>query len=105
MAEENTVGAKVDAVVAKIRGTNWLKKSVTVPVKVLVIAGGVVLLLAVALSLSRRVEPEMSRLLWNDSPAKALDVATAEAAVRGLKEHITATCKPVVKVEAKKAGK
>ena len=108
MSEDTSVGGKVNAVIEKVKSLDVksaLKKSVTVPVKVLVIGGAVVIVLALALSLSRRVEPQVSSLLWNDPPTKALDVMTAAAAVQGLKEHITATCKPSSassKTEAKK---
>lgn len=97
-------GEKVDGLVAKVKAVDVksaLKKSVTVPVKVILVAGVAVIVLAVALSLSRKVEPQLNTLFWDTPPSAALDLATAEMAVRGLKEHITATCKPV-KPDAKK---
>jgi len=94
MSEGSTsIGEKIDAVVDKWKSSNVLKKSVTVPVKFLVIGGVAVVLLALALSLSRRVEPQVAYLLGEPAVNAPLDVATANAAVVDLKKHISNTCK------------
>lgn len=94
MSEGSTsIGEKLDAVVDKVKSTSWLKKTVTVPVKFLVLGGVAVVVLALALSLSKRVEPRVAYLLGEPAVNAPLDVATANAAVVDLKKHVSEVCK------------
>lgn len=80
----------------------WLRKSVTIPVKLVLLFAGALFISVVTLSIAKRVEPKVNGLLSAEKMVEPLDVTTAAIALERLKAHITTTCTkpapaPVVK--------
>jgi uncharacterized membrane protein len=79
----------------------WLRKSVTIPVKLLLVFLAAVFVLVVALAISKRVEPRVTKLLSAEKVVAPLDAVSAAIALERLEAHISATCKQPAPVKSK----